>query len=995
MTTRTTRKPRLRLEPLEDRWVPVAPVNSLPGAQVTVVDFPLVFSAATGNPVSVADPDGPGPFEIELSIRDVATGNAIAGTVSVASTTGLTATGNGTVDLTLVGSLADANAALTQITYTPAAGYTGTARLVLESDDQVVGGLADTDFVLITVSPPALTPSVTTATTGEDTQTTSGLVISRNPASGPEVTHFKITGISNGTLFQNNGTTPIANDSFITFAQGSAGLRFTPAANLFGTGSFNVQASVNNTNAGLGGSTVAATITVNPVADTPAATDAATTQGVQTTSGLVISRNPADGSEVTHFKLTGIQNGTLFQNNGTTPIANDSFITFAQGSAGLKFTPAAGFSGTGSFGLQASVNNTNAGLGGALETALITVVADPPPAVTINQAAAQADPTAASPITFDVVFSEPVTGFTGADINFAGSTIAGLVANVSGSGANYTVTVTGMATPGFVVVSILVGAAQDAAGNGNTASTSTDNTVSFQLSSISGSVFDDLDGDGVAAADPGQGGVTVQLIRDANNDGLNNDAVFATATTAAGTGGYSFANLAPGRYFVQQVTSAGAIQTFGPAFYTVVAASGTDVPDQDFGNFTLISISGEVFDDANGDGVRDGGEPGVSGVSVELDIGADGTTDATTATDGTGGYNFADLGPGSYRIRVIVPSGETQTSSDPADVIATSGQDVTNADFGITGDETAPPPPAKVDLFAVGSGPGIEATVEVFNADGTPRFSLRPFRGFTGGVAVATGDVTGDGIDDIAAAAGPGAGPHVKVFDGATGAEIRSFFAYAPDFTGGVFVGLGDVTGDGLADIVTGVGVGGAPHVKVLDGQTLATVHSFFAFDPEFRGGVTVRAGDVDGDGFADIVTGVGPGGAPHIKAFSGVDLALLQSFFAGDADDRTGVFVGVANLSGDSRAELVAGLNGRVKVFGNVEIENPYIEQENLVSFDAAQTSVAAIRLDDGITAVLVGAAPASGAGPHVKIVDSTSNTIRQSFFVFDPAFIGGVFVG
>ena len=73
------------------------------------------------------------------------------------------------------------------------------------------------------------TPSVTNATTNEDTQTTSGLVISRNAADGAEVTHFKITDITNGTLFQNDGTTPITNGDFITFAQGNAGLKFTPA----------------------------------------------------------------------------------------------------------------------------------------------------------------------------------------------------------------------------------------------------------------------------------------------------------------------------------------------------------------------------------------------------------------------------------------------------------------------------------------------------------------------------------------------------------------------------------------------------------------------------------------------------------------------------------------------------------------------------------------------------------------------------------------------
>src|SRR5207302_9621635 len=102
-------------------------------------------------------------------------------------------------------------------------------------------------------------------TTNDDVQTTAGLVISRNAVDGAAVTHFRITVIANGTLFKNNGTTQINNGDFITFAEGNAGLKFTPAANLFSpttSFSFTVQAATSNANAGLGGSTVNARITV-------------------------------------------------------------------------------------------------------------------------------------------------------------------------------------------------------------------------------------------------------------------------------------------------------------------------------------------------------------------------------------------------------------------------------------------------------------------------------------------------------------------------------------------------------------------------------------------------------------------------------------------------------------------------------------------------------------------------------------------------------------
>ena len=107
------------------------------------------------------------------------------------------------------------------------------------------------------------------------------------------------------------------------------------------------------------------------------------------------------------------------------------------------------------------------------------------PSVTINQASGQADPTTTSPINFTATFSEPVTGFTGSDISFTGSTAgtggtaAGLSATVTGGPTVYNVAVTGMATRGNVVASIPAGAAQDVATNGNTASTSTDNTATW------------------------------------------------------------------------------------------------------------------------------------------------------------------------------------------------------------------------------------------------------------------------------------------------------------------------------------------------------------------------------------------------------------------------------------------------------------------------------------------------------------------------------------
>src|SRR5205807_5202291 len=124
-------------------------------------------------------------------------------------------------------------------------------------------------------------------TTNEDTQSTSGLVITKNAGDGAEVTHFKITSITNGTLFKNDGTTAIGNGQFITEAEGNAGLKFTPAANLFTpstTFSFQVQGATDGSGGRLSSGFATATITVNPIADQPSVTPATTNEDTQTSS---------------------------------------------------------------------------------------------------------------------------------------------------------------------------------------------------------------------------------------------------------------------------------------------------------------------------------------------------------------------------------------------------------------------------------------------------------------------------------------------------------------------------------------------------------------------------------------------------------------------------------------------------------------------------------------------------------------------------------------
>jgi hypothetical protein len=111
----------------------------------------------------------------------------------------------------------------------------------------------------------------------------------------------------------------------------------------------------------------------------------------------------------------------------------------------------------------------------------VTWAPGPPVTVTINQAASQADPASGPEVVFDVVFSEPVSGFDDFQTDLTGSTAGPvLFTQVTGSGAVYQVKVYGMTTDaGIIVATIPARAAFDADGFTNEPSTSTDNTVTW------------------------------------------------------------------------------------------------------------------------------------------------------------------------------------------------------------------------------------------------------------------------------------------------------------------------------------------------------------------------------------------------------------------------------------------------------------------------------------------------------------------------------------
>ena len=202
---------------------------------------------------------------------------------------------------------------------------------------------------------------------------------------------------------------------------------------------------------------------------------------------------------------------------------------------------------------------------------------------------------------------------------------------------------------------------------------------------FSGTVFSDANSNGSRdAGETGVSGMTVYL--DANGNGTLDSGELTTSTD--GSGAYNFPTVLPGTYSVRLSLPAGWTQTDDASSISMTVNSNQNISGFDLGVHSPPggTITGSVYNDANGNGVKDSGETTVSGQKMFLDLNRDAvlqSTEPTFTTGANGVFTFSGLAAGTYRVRMVQLSGYTWTAptSGYYEVPVAAGQTVITKDY--------------------------------------------------------------------------------------------------------------------------------------------------------------------------------------------------------------------------------------------------------------------------------------------------------------------------
>jgi hypothetical protein len=364
-------------------------------------------------------------------------------------------------------------------------------------------------------------------------------------------------------------------------------------------------------------------------------------------------------------------------------------------------------------------------------------------------------------------------------------------------------------------------------------------------------------------------------------------------------------------------------------------------------------------------------------------------------------FPFASAAPGSLRVAIgdvnadgkpdLVVAGDTP-GGPQIEALTASGAPlfslpgVSNGESIAVGDVTGD---GKPDIV-VADGRSDDAHVTVLAADGSFDASFSPYGpSFTNGVRVAAGDFNGDGGTEYLTGQGPGGTSEVDLFD-VKGASQLALHPFAGTGSDGVYVAAGDVEGNRRAQIVVGADAGGEPRVSIYD-ETGKLLSSFLAFEPTFAGGVRVAVSDLDGDGKAEVIVGSGPGRPAQVRIFTASG-TLLRTIVPFGASFNGGVFPAAGDLTGDGRAEIAvgagAGGDGVVRTFDDSGIAlarfRPYGATSNEIH----------VAIGDVLTAGVGRIVTASGRVAPATIDLFRPNGSRVGSILSESEFQGGLWV-
>ena len=260
---------------------------------------------------------------------------------------------------------------------------------------------------------------------------------------------------------------------------------------------------------------------------------------------------------------------------------------------------------------------------------------------------------------------------------------------------------------------------------------------------------------------------------------------------------------------------------------------------------------------------------------------------------------------------------------------------------------------------------------------------------------ISAGDVNGDGREELVLSASSGREPQIKIIN-FEGKLLKQFLAFDSKFRGGVNTTLADLDNDGNAEIVAVPASNGQGQVRIFEASGRLE-KEFFIAAKNWRGGLSVATGDLDGRGNQQIVVGYAAGQEPQVRIFNNTG-KLLGVFYAYEKNFRGGVNVAVTNLDGRkdfSRSEIIVspgpGREPQVKIFDNhAKLKKQFLAYTK--NWKGGVKLAAGDLTNDGLGEIVVGAYP--GAAPHVRVFDGAGGLL-ESFYVWEENFKGGANVG